>query len=88
MNGPIVIASAIYDKSGFVFHVDPPGRHEDVIRHMLKIGKLTPSCGIRGFLLSDGKFVSREEARVVAASAGQLLPVTRELLRLFSRDLW
>lgn len=83
-----VMAAAIKDHDGKVYHVEQPGRHHDVIRLMVRAGCKKPVTGTQGFLLSDGQFVGRIAARFVAMAAGQLLPRDSKLKELFSEDVW
>lgn len=73
---------------GWVHSVPQPGRHHDVIATMVIKGYSTPIKGIQGFILNDGTFVDRIEARKVAEAANQLLPRARESNKLYSEDVW
>jgi hypothetical protein len=85
-----IVAAAIQDwNDGNVYSVPQPGRHHDVIQLMTRSGCKTPIAGDQGFLTSEGKFVSRSEAKEIAEAANQLLP--RADCRgghLFSEDVW
>ena len=70
------------------YTVPRPGRHHNVIRKMVEAGRPKPISGKQGFVLSDGRFVGREEARVVAFEAGQLKQPARFSDKLFSEDVW
>lgn len=80
-------AAAIRTTTGQVFSVPKPGRHGDVFRMLQKSGASWHGA-TQGFLTSEGNFVTRAEAAVIAFSAGQLphdqtIPET-----VFSEDLW
>ena len=57
-----------------VFTVERPGRHCNVIWLIVGSGvaKRVEGMEEQGFILSDGRFVGREEAARVAFAAGQL----------------
>ena len=84
-----VIACAIRDiQNGQVYQVPKPGRHHDVLRKMRLMG-LAPVNGFtQGFVLSDGRFVDRVEAKAIAIAAVQLLERASGSRDLFSEDLW
>lgn len=63
-----------------------PGRHADVIAKMVRDGEDTTD-GEFGFLLSDGRFVSRDEAARIALEAGQCRSLSAPPY-LYSEDLW
>lgn len=67
-----VLASAVLDTFGTIFYLDPPAKHADVVKLMQAAGRTHPS-GRYGFLTSDGRFLSRALARLVAVQAGQLI---------------
>lgn len=96
------IISAAIRWNGTVQSVPMPGRHHDVIRHIVDNN---PACqtviGEQGFISGDGatqgRFVTREEARKIAEAAGQLIasdkdadgvPFVRQHSQLFSEDVW
>lgn len=85
---PRVVAAAIIGYDGKAYHVPAPGRHHDVIQLMVKLGHPTPIKGLQGFMLSDGRFVRRSKARVIAEERGQLLPRHSNLKELYSEDVW
>lgn len=66
--------------------VDPPERHCDIIRAYARAtGNPLPAGSVQGFVTSDGRFVDRAEAAVIAFKAGQIDKPKDEL---FSEDLW
>jgi hypothetical protein len=83
-----VVAAAIVGFDGKVYSVPKPGRHHDVIRMMVESGHPKPITGEQGFLLSDGRFVDRESAKIVAINAGQLLARASHSSDLFSECVW
>lgn len=61
-------------------------RHSDVIATMAKLGIMSKSECIQGFVDNTGKFYTRQEARELCINNGQL-PETHEG-ELYSEDLW
>lgn len=61
-----------------------PSRHHDVIRLHVELTGHRGS-GRQGFVTSEGRFVVREQAALLAFGAGQTR--TRRI-RLYSEDLW
>jgi hypothetical protein len=88
MSNATISCAAIRAPDGKVYSVPKPGRHYHVILLMASLGMPTPIRGEQGFLLSDGRFVGREEAKLVAEAAGQMLPGRGKLTELFSEDIW
>lgn len=86
-----IVAAAMRDNAtGLVCLTERPGRHADVIREMAKSG-MEPAVRLgmeQGFLDSDGRFVTREEAFQIAAEAGQIRSHTGPDGMLFSEDVW
>lgn len=96
-----IIASAIRF-NGTIYTVPRPGRHHDVICHIVDTHPaIKPVGGEQGFIASDGatqgRFVDRLEARKIAEAAGQLIagrrdndgvPYVAQDGRLFSEDVW
>jgi hypothetical protein len=85
-----------------VWDVPRPGRHHDVIRHIIETNPAVQTVGgEQGFLAGDGssqgRFVERIEARKIAEAAGQIIagrrdndgiPYVSQDDRLFSEDVW
>lgn len=69
-----------------IVSVPRPGRHHNCIRKAIE-KEVYKTDNIQGFVLSDGRFVGREEALEVAREAGQ---VGEDLIGsvLTSEDLW
>lgn len=91
MAGETIERAAIRDDAGVVYSVPRPGRHHDVINHMLDIddaGFIPPVTGEQGFTTSTGRFVGREEAMQIAQAAGQLIAEPHVPDMLFSEDVW
>lgn len=87
----MIECAAIRTTDGVVFSVDKPGRHHDVIKVMREKGYEGPVGGIRqGFLVSGGRFVTREEALSIAIEAGQveISKCVAPKTGLFSEDVW
>lgn len=84
------VAAAAIKVGDLVFSLPRPARHHNILRHMHEIGvKGGPSwIAGQGFLLSDGRWVSREEAFEVAKGAGQLNDRVSFRPKLFSEDVW
>jgi len=59
-------------------------------RHHLILKRHHPHTkgGIQGFLTSEGRFVTREEATQIAISSGQIKEKKYNKSRLFSEELW
>ena len=57
-----------------VHSLPKPARHHDVIQKLAAEGRTLSIAGEQGFLLSDGRFATRRQARVVAQRAKQILP--------------
>ncbi len=76
---------------GTVYSVPRPGRHHNVAHMMNEQGMDTITMLDQGFVTSEGRFVDRKEAAVIAAAAGQLGIVrakTNPVNQLFSEDVW
>lgn len=60
-------------------------RHNDCIKKAVDYGEPTPIRGRQGFLTSEGRFVTREEAVMIAYRA---LQIKEKKKTLYSEDLW
>lgn len=80
-----ILKAAIRHPDGEVFSLKRPARHADVAAYMRRLG--VGSKGERGFVMSDGKFAGRQEAKKRALASGQ---VERHFKRrgLHSEDLF
>jgi len=82
------IVAAALRKGMLIVSAPPPARHGDLMRSLYAINKrisILPSE--QGFLTSEGRFVTRPEAFLIAEAAGQLLgePPRGDL---YSEDVW
>lgn len=70
-----IAAAAIKDGKGVVHQLPPPNRHGDVMGMMVSRRDWTDdeSKQIQGFVTDSGRFVTREEALVIAREAGQII---------------
>lgn len=78
--------SAACRVDGLTYSMPAPARHHDILLRMP-----TPERHLctQGFLLSDGRFIEREGARVVAIDTKQVKDMSVLHAReLFSEDLW
>lgn len=74
---------------GTIYVVSRPGRHHDIIRHMVSLDRGGPgNISDQGFLTTHGRYVDRKEARIIADREGQTLPDAHTLQYLFSEDLF
>lgn len=75
-------------KEDRVWSLPKPKRHYHIIAMMNEEG-VKPHDAEQGFLLTDGTFVDREEARKIALEYGQISDLkTYNKRDLFSEDLW
>lgn len=84
----IVCAAIRFD---LVFSLPRPNRHYDIMKSMETQGMFTPSFlehHVHGFLDSEGNFLTREEAAVVAIQARQLLIPNSLPKGLTTEHLW
>lgn len=80
--------AAIRDHDGKVYWVERPGRHGDVIRLMVNVGRPIPINGKQGFVTDRGRFVDRQEACRLALACGQIDKPKFQPNTLFSEDVW
>lgn len=83
---PLAVAAAIL-QDGTIYSLPAPARHHNVMDwmvHNLDIDKVT---GRQGFLMSDGRFFTRRQAKAAAEHNNQMLKAS-SLSELFSEDLW
>jgi hypothetical protein len=83
-----VVRAAIRDSYGGVHSVPIPGRHNDVIKQMVEVGHQPPIKYEQGFVLSDGQFVRRKPAALIAIKAGQCTTIRLPGQGLLSEDVW
>lgn len=67
-----------------VFSLSRPARHGHILRYMT----LTREETEQGFITSEGRFVSRLEAGVIALAAGQISQTSSQSGALYTEDLW
>jgi len=82
-----IVRAAIREQFGGIHSVPIPGRHHDIIRNMREAGYVG-SVYEKGFMLSDGQFVTRKAAKILAVKNGQLKTGVTNLVTLTSEDLW
>lgn len=81
--GAKLTAAAVRTDNG---HLYTGRRHADCIRLAIEAGEESPiTSELQGFMTSDGDFVTRFQAAVIAYRSGQMDRVKRPLL---SEDLW
>jgi hypothetical protein len=74
--------------NGLTVSLLPPNRHFNVLQQMpSKFARLVKPSE-QGFITNEGKFVGREEAKIIARNANQLLPTHSPNNECFSEDLW
>lgn len=83
------IAAAAIRMQGVVF----TGIRHHLIMHDMRhthfCKKEHVNDGVQGFITTTGRFVGREEARVIADAAGQIrYPLPNASERLYSEELW
>lgn len=89
MTSITIVKAAIRDDLGKVWSVEAPGRHHHIIKLMRESGYTGHVGGPRqGFVLSDGRFASREECYPIAKGNGQLKGGKMIGSILTSEDLW
>lgn len=79
-----IVSVAIYH--GMILSMPAPARHFEVLRAMGD-DSLKHNPKNQGFLTSEGRFVSREEAHTIAYRSGQCKNPDHPT-QLFSEDLW
>lgn len=85
---PLRVECAAIRQDDFVYSIERPARHHDVINAMCERGMTPPIQGEEGFLLNDGSFIRRSPAKHIARAAGQLLERASTSRNLFSEDVW
>ena len=70
-----------------VVTAERPNRHHNLIAMAVDMGYPTPIRAEQGFLDSDGVFVDRQEAAIIAVAAGQCTELHIRN-KLTSEDLW
>lgn len=83
------IVGVAIKRDGFVYSLNAPNRHGDVIVKMVALGVPKPVTkdAIQGFIGLNGEFIDREEALEIVKSNGQnIRPLERS--QLYSEDIW
>lgn len=80
-----IIRAAIRLPDGTLYSLPRPARHYQILDDM---GVACCPLAVQGFLTSEGRFVCRKEARVVAEQAGQIQEGACKSEWLYSEDLW
>lgn len=84
-----VEAAAIKDHKGKLWTLPKPSRHPDIMRCMSEKGlSMFVRESDKGFLLTNGEFVSRRTAKVIAGFQGQLLKPSCNVPELYTEDMW
>lgn len=79
----MIVSAALRLPSGAILSLPRPARHGCIMRAFDDPEVIAKSD--QGFLTSDGAFVNRQLARIIAFTSGQVSTVGGEL---FSEDLW
>ena len=83
---PSIVAAAIQHED-VVYAVKRPARHHNVLAMMKHRYELRRCNKDQGFLVSDGRYVGRNEGEAIARSSGQLRGAMKGGV-LTSEDLW
>lgn len=84
---PRVVAAAI-TYEGVTFSAPAPARHNDVLRKVYALNNGAAIGCDQGFLLDDGRFVTRTAAKALVKRNGQTTIADTHPSELFSEDLW
>lgn len=85
--GTTIKAAALY-LDGLTFSMPPPKRHHDIANALHDVIGDKVHGATQGFLTSDGDFVRREPAWLIADSAGQFKAKPIHPRQLFSEDIF
>lgn len=80
-----IVAAAIYH--GCIYSLPRPARHSHILWAMPDAEERDHHPRNQGFLTSEGRYVSREEAVTIAYQSGQCRE-PQNPTQLFSEDLW
>lgn len=85
-----IVGVAFLLPSGLLCTLPAPNRHHNLIRCLTEHGCKTPVTKnvTQGFVLDNGMFIGREDARKLAEKNGQLLETAGDHDILFSEDVW
>lgn len=83
----VLAAAIVYERR--VWTLPAPCRHHDLIEAIYNSnGKGVNGTELQGFVDSNGAFLTREQAFVLAKAAGQLIDSRSPGPVLFSEDVW
>lgn len=83
----VIVAAAVRTDDGAIHFMPKPTRHHHTIHALSRMLGPSNQRGVEGFVTSNGIFVNRIEAMLIATANGQLLkPSSKE--ELYSEDLW
>lgn len=82
-----IVLAAVRTGTGHYSTVERPGRHADVVDHLINSGVKLSLFVERGFITSEGRFVGRKEALRIAKGAGQVDKNT-DITELHSENVW
>ena len=85
LDSPKIVCAALMDEDGLIYSKPRPARHHDCFFKGCEAQKIT--CG---FLTSEGEFVNRQKAYLLAVANNQLLPTAlkHHAPVLMSEDVW
>lgn len=89
---PRIVGVALRAPDGTIYSLPAPNRHHHLIQHVVSELKVIERVGTdweQGFVDSEGRWLRRKPALIVATKANQLKPgtVTRGG-QLYSEDIW
>lgn len=82
-----IVAAAI-NCGLFIGMLPPPGRHPDIALSLESEGVVGAYSYEKGFIDSDGYYLTREQAYPVALAAGQIVSKDPTEMELYTEDLW
>jgi len=85
----IVAAAIISDHDGVCYWLAPPNRHKHILARLADSNYPHPIKGKHGFITNEYKFVTREEAAMIALLANQVKSGRLQTKgSLCTEDLW
>ena len=83
-----IVSVAFKVKEGLILSIPAPARHHNIFRALeANDFPILRELEVQGFLLEDGNWISREDARKLAEETGQVTEFHTSF-HLFSEDLW
>lgn len=79
---------AIKTKTNKIVSLPKPFRHHHLVHYLYGTPDETPDLKAQGFLDSDGNYLNRKQALVIAKAANQYQPTAGPLPELYSEDVW